>query len=489
MRTTCGRAPGGARGAYCREMPKALLLALLAGLAFACVHESSHVQPLHSPEAQPLGLKTPAPVDPEVRDLPNVSASWFKPSGSAARLYLLEVGPHSTKHPPLVLFHGAGAGGNRAFYPVLAALSSKRHVIAVDLPGFGRSERRGDDFAPDQMVRQVASVVDALGARRVDVLGHSSGGPLALLFAAQSPKLVRRLVLVDAVGVLRPETLLRSQVHGELRDMRAGSPLAAGIVEKSCDAVVSFVALFVRSAGGVADSGLAGSSSTALLAMALLDYNFGAALFGVRAPTLLVWGDRDDVAPVRIAHVLEDRIPGSRLSFLKDSGHSPTRDQPAALVELVTSYLDEPVEERAEPNVPKKPAQDARCANRDDVTITGDYGEINVDHCKRVWLNAVRARRIVVRDSQVHIEHGHVTEGVIADSSDLVITGGDLRGMVALDLNGGTHDVAGADIEGKVAAIRARAKTSVLFSVTRIKSPKATRMLHEAMDLAPNQEL
>ena len=49
--------------------------------------------------------------------------------------------------------------------------------------------------------------------------------------------------------------------------------------------------------------------------------------------------------------------------------------------------------------------------------------------------------------------------------------------------------MAGADIEGAVAAIRARAKTTVLFSVTRIKSPKATRILHEAMDLAPSQAL
>ena len=470
-------------------MPKALLIALLAGLDFACAHEASHVQPLHSPDAQLLDLKTPAPVDPEVRDLPDVSASWFKPSASAARLYVLEVGPHSTKYPPLVLFHGAGLGGNRVFYPVLAALSSKRRVIAVDLPGFGRSERRGDDFAPDQMVRQVASVVDALGVRRIDVLGHSSGGPLALLFAAQSPKLVRRLVLVDPVGLLRPETLLRSQLHGELNDMRAGSPLAAGIVEKSGDALVNFVALFVRSSGGVADAGLAGSGPIALLAMALLDYNFGAALFGIRAPTLLVWGDRDDVAPVRIAQVLEDRIPNSKLSFLKDSGHMPMRDQPAALVALVTSYLDDPIEEQAGQNAPKKPAKNTRCKNRDDVTITGDYGEINLDHCKRARLNRVRARRIVVRGSNVRIEHGYVTEGVIANSSDLVITGGELRGEVALDLSGGTHDVAGADIEGKVAAIRARAKTTVLFSVTRIKSPKATRILHEAMDLAPRQEL
>jgi len=99
--------------------------------------------------------------------------------------------------------------------------------------------------------------------------------------------------------------------------------------------------------------------------MALLDYNFGAALFGIRAPTLLVWGDRDEVAPVRIAHVLEDRIPDSKLSFLEDSGHSPTRDHPAALVELVTSYLDDPTEERAEQNAPKQPAPDTHCKNQD----------------------------------------------------------------------------------------------------------------------------
>jgi pimeloyl-ACP methyl ester carboxylesterase len=464
---------------------------LVAGLAFAlaCAHEPSNVQPLHSPEGQPLGLKVGAPVNPEVRDLPDVSAWWFKPSGSAARLYLLEVGPHSTKYPPLVLFHGDGPGGNRDFYPILAKLSTERRVIAVDLPGFGRSERAGDDFAPDQMVRQVASVVNALGVRRVDVLGHSSGGPLALLFAAQSPKLVRRLVLLDPVGLLRPETLLRSVLHDQLTGMRKGSRIAAGIVEKGGDALLSFGALLVGSSGGISDSGVAGSTPRTLLALALLDYNFGAALFGMRAPTLLVWGDRDDVAPLRIAHVLEDRIPGSKLAFLKDAGHVPMRDQPAALAELVTSYLDDPIAALAERNAPKKPVQDKRCAHQDDVTITGDYGEINLDHCKNARLDRVRARRIVARESNVHIERGYVTEGVIADGSDLEITGGDFRGEVALDLNGGTHDVAGADIEGKVTAVRARDKTTVLFSVTRIKSPKAARILHEAKDLAKGQEL
>ena len=280
-------------------------------------------------------------------------------------MYLLEVGPHSTKHPPLVLFHGAGAGGNRDFYPVLAALSSKRRVIAVDLPGFGRSERRGDDFAPEQMVRQVASVVDALGIRRFDVLGHSSGGALALLFAAQSPKLVRRLVLVDVVGVLRPETLLRSQLHEQLNDMREGSPLAAGIVEKSGDALVNFVSP-VRRLGRRRFPIRVWSEAARVQcsAMALLDYNFGAALFGIRAPTLLVWGDRDDVAPVRIAHVLEDRIPRSKLSFLKDSGHVPMRDQPAALAELVTSYLDEPIEEAPEEHAPRSRRQISVVRNR-----------------------------------------------------------------------------------------------------------------------------
>lgn len=471
------------------QTAKALLIPLVVGLAFACAHEPSHVQPLHSPEGQPLGLKVPAPVNPEVRDLPNVSAWWFKPSGSAAHLYLLEVGPQSAIHPPLVLFHGDGPGGNRDFYPILAGLSSQRRVIAVDLPGFGRSERAGDNFAPEQLVRQVASVVAALGVRRIDVLGHSSGGPLALLFAAQSPKLVRRLVLLDAVGVLRPETLLRSVIHDQLTGMRDGARIGAGIVEKGGDALLSFGALLVGSSGDISDSGVAGNSSRTLLALALLDYNFGAAIFGMCAPTLLVWGDRDQVAPVRIAHVLQGRIPGSKLTFLKDAGHVPMRDQPAALLDLVTSYLDHPIEALAEQSAPKKPAQDKRCEHQDDVTITGDYGEINLDRCNNARLERVRARRIVVRESKVHIDQGHVTDGVIADSSELVITGGDFRGEVALDLKGGAHDVAGADIEGKTAAIRARAKTTVLFSVTRIKSPKGTRMLHEAMDLAPSQAL
>jgi hypothetical protein len=263
----------------------------------------------------------------------------------------------------------------------------------------------------------------------------------------------------------------------------------ADIVEKSGDALVNVLSLIVGSAGALSDSGLVGSSPGAMLALALLDYNFGAALFRIRAPTLLVWGDRDDVAPIRIAHVLEDRIPRSKLSFLKDSGHVPMLDQPAALAELVTSYLEEPIEEAPEEHAPKKSAPDKRCEKQDDVVITGDYGEIILDHCKNAWLNRVRAQRIVVKESEARIEHGYVTQGVIAERSELVITGGELRGEVALDLNGGTYDVAGADIEGNVASVRARDKASVLFSVTRIKSPKATRVLHEAMELASGAEL
>ena len=82
-------------------MLKTLLIALLSAIASACVHPTSHVQPVNAPVAQPLGLKTPAPINAELRDLPEVSASWFKPVGSAARLYVLEVGPRSAKQAGL----------------------------------------------------------------------------------------------------------------------------------------------------------------------------------------------------------------------------------------------------------------------------------------------------------------------------------------------------------------------------------------------------
>jgi pimeloyl-ACP methyl ester carboxylesterase len=361
--------------------------------------------------------------------------------------------------------------------------------VEHDLPGFGHSDRNDEQLTPEGTVRCVDSVVHALHLKRIDLLGHSSGAALAILFAAERPELVRRMVLVAVVGVLRPETLLRSQLHEHLNDLREDRPRAAKMVERSGDALVNSLAAILPSAQAISDSGMTGKSPSILLATSLLDYNFAPAIAAVRAPSLLVWGEKDDVAPVRVGHFLDDRLPRSELRFIRDGGHVLMDDQPALLVQTVNDYLDEPLKPEPPAAGEDESQKVARCQGQKDWTLTGDFDEIWVDHCEHAWLNRVRARRIVVRDSDLRIDHASVSEGVSADDSRLLITGGEFHGDLALDLDGGSHDIAGAVVTGGEAAVRARKRAAVLFSVTRLQSKRGTRFAHEAVTLRDGEEL
>jgi pimeloyl-ACP methyl ester carboxylesterase len=473
----------------CERMRKTLLacLGLIVALS-SCTREPSIAHPVQAPAVEAFRRSGAAPLDEDVRSLPEVRASWFEAADESQRIYVLEAGPRRAVVPPLVLFHGVGAHGIRDYFPVLGTLAKERRVIAIDLPGFGHSARGEGDLTPEHMVRQVASVLFAMDVRRADLLGHSSGSALALLLAAQSPDLVRRQVLLGVCGVLRPETMLRSQLHEALNDAREKRPVGAKIAEKSGDALVNAMAVMFPSAGALGDTRVAQRRPGVELAANLLDYNFGPAIAAVRAPTLLVWGKKDEVAPVRIGHLLEDRLADARLVFLDDAGHVPMDDQPKALASRVSDFLDGRLEAR--PREPAGPfARVVRCDDEENVTISGTYDEVLVDGCKHAWLNHVQARRVVVRNSDLRIDHTAIREGLVADDATLVITGGEIRGAVALDLRGGHHDLAGVLIAGKEAALRARAPTEVLFSVTSLQSPHTRQMLHEERELEAGQEL
>jgi pimeloyl-ACP methyl ester carboxylesterase len=452
----------------------------------ACTRPPAPESPLHAAAATPLVRAGEADVPHQLRHVPQARASWFQPQHGGPRLYVFTCGS-STSAPPLVLFHGIGEGGMRDFYPVFGTMCSARRVISIDLPGFGKSDRNDADLTPERLTRTIASVVHAFGLKRVDMLGHSSGAALALLFAAQEPRLVRRLILLAVVGILRPETLLRSQLHEHLGDMRENAPGAARAIEKTGDAFVNAVAALVPSAGTLQDTGVLGQSPSVKLATSLFDYNFGSAIAGVRAPTLMVWGDRDETAPVRVAELLLDRLPDSELIFVHDAAHVPMKDQPSALITAIHAYLDGVL-----PPSPRRELASttgAHCMHLENALLTGSYDEVVVDHCKHARLEHLHARHIVIKESDVRLDHVEVAEGVRAENSNLVITGGSLHGEIALDLDGGEHDLAGVIVQGTRAAVRAVSKSTVLFSVTELISPKNDRFAHERRDLNAGTEL
>ena len=107
--------------------------------------------------------------------------------------------------PTMVLLHGYAADKN-VWLKVAQRLSPHFHLIIPDLPGWGDSSRiAGGDYDIDAEAARLDTFMQALGLRSVTLIGHSMGGAVAGVYAAEHPQTVNRLVLVDAFGLKQKE--------------------------------------------------------------------------------------------------------------------------------------------------------------------------------------------------------------------------------------------------------------------------------------------
>lgn len=119
-------------------------------------------------------------------------------TGSDANLYYEQTG---SGEPCMVLVHGLSHHGNYA--PQIEHFSRAHRVVALDLPGFGRSDGPPDrDYGIVPFAADVAALCDAIEVRNAVVVGHSMAGAIAIELAAARPDLVSALVLLDSVPIV-----------------------------------------------------------------------------------------------------------------------------------------------------------------------------------------------------------------------------------------------------------------------------------------------
>jgi pyruvate dehydrogenase E2 component (dihydrolipoamide acetyltransferase) len=100
--------------------------------------------------------------------------------------------------PPLVFVHGWGASF-KFWKKTLPYFSPRFRCLAPDLPGFGTSEKPDRDYSMEALAAWLGRFLDAAGARRASIVGHSMGGTIALLLALEAPERVERLAVVNPV--------------------------------------------------------------------------------------------------------------------------------------------------------------------------------------------------------------------------------------------------------------------------------------------------
>lgn len=221
---------------------------------------------------------------------------------------------------PVLLIHGLG-GTSNTWHGVAPALRRMR-TIALDLPGAGRSHRVDGPLSISRFVDAARAVIEAAGAERVHVIGHSLGTIVAMHLAVAQPSLVRSLALFGPL--LEPPEPARPAIRDRARKAReegvAGmQAIADALVQASTSSDTRshrrVAAAFVRESLMRQDpEGYARSCE------ALADAR-GIDPAAIECPVLLVTGDEDAVAPPQSVRLMTDRVRDGTCHVLRGCGH------------------------------------------------------------------------------------------------------------------------------------------------------------------------
>jgi len=249
----------------------------------------------------------------------------------------------------VILIHGLGASADIWRYNV-EALAEQHRVYVPDVIGFGRSDKPGPSFSPFDYTRFLDDFLNILRIEGASLIGQSLGGAIALHYALQFPQKVRKLVLVDSAGlgkeVIWTLRLMSIPLVGELVSYpsRKGVELFfkfavrdPALVTKdfvdlyynffSRPGFQKFLLKIVRSIINVA-----GAREEVL---APLRNN----LSKITQPTLIIWGERDRVLPLKHAYWGKEKLPNAELKIIEGCGHIPFFERPEEFNKLVLEFL------------------------------------------------------------------------------------------------------------------------------------------------------
>jgi pimeloyl-ACP methyl ester carboxylesterase len=281
---------------------------------------------------------------------------WLVVDGQA--INTVELGPvHSSGDgdvsQPLVFVHGlSGCWAN--WLEQLPVFAGAHRVVTLDLPGFGHSPMPSQEISISGYARLLDSLLGQLGIDAAAVVGNSMGGFIASELAIAFPQRVERLVLVSAAGISTTGHPGTARALPSLRRLETVLAASGAWVASKSDTVArrarlreALMALVVRHPdrlpAALAAEQLRGAGKPGFIQalQSILDYDIRQRLPEIACPTLVVWGDRDRLVPLRDADVFVELIPDAHKVVFEDTGHMSMLERPAAFNALLEEFLAE----------------------------------------------------------------------------------------------------------------------------------------------------
>jgi pimeloyl-ACP methyl ester carboxylesterase len=232
------------------------------------------------------------------------------------------------EHVPVMLIHGAG--GNHLYWPAEVRRLAGYRMMAMDLPGHGKSTGRGLQSIPDY-AEHILQWMKSMFLPRAVVVGHSMGGAIALQLGLDHPERVLGLGLVATSARLKVSPQILDATSHSTTYQKAIQLIIAG----------SFSASSSERLRELAAQRMAETRQTVLYGdfLACQEFDLIDRLDDIPIPALVICGEEDQMTPLRHVQFLADHLPQARLAIVPGAGHMVMLEQPVQVAALLRDFL------------------------------------------------------------------------------------------------------------------------------------------------------
>lgn len=241
---------------------------------------------------------------------------------------------------PLLILHGWG-GSSKSWEKVQQSLASDFEVIVPDLPGFGESGSLKQPWLVSDYVSFILKFVQELELNHFHLVGHSFGGSLAVKFAAEHPDRVRKMVLLDSAGI-KPEPGLKAKILSSLAEVGEAVFSVEPLSKFKENARDYFYLLMKNRDYGKASEIMRETMNNVFDYYTDFDLRSGEFLTDlekVKVPTLVLWGEEDEIVPIEYGRIMNEKIDNSEFRVISQAGHSPNLNRASETAENIIDFF------------------------------------------------------------------------------------------------------------------------------------------------------
>ena len=244
----------------------------------------------------------------------------------------------------ILFIHGLGSSADR-WLDIPDAISMYYHTIAVDLIGFGGSDKPKDvNYTIEQFSEFILEFIEKIGLsgddRKITLVGHSLGGYIAVDFAIRNKGLIEKLVLLDSSGFLKGPTPLLEQYLNAAKypsydSVRNVFEQMVAQPWKVLPIIINIFITRINSPGAKYpfESAYQNSTTTQIDLSRLKSIE--------DMPILIIWGKSDNLIPIEYSEPFKQVFKNYRVEMIEDAGHAPFVEKPAIICEILHSFLSQ----------------------------------------------------------------------------------------------------------------------------------------------------